>query len=76
MNYQIVLKDIEPIHVAYMKYVGVLLKPIKFFLMSLKRLWERQMGRPYSTISHLIKKRKLERWNFVFQQTQHLLEMV
>ena len=68
MNYQIVLKDIEPIHVAYMKYVGV--------LMSLKRLWERQMGRPYSTISHLIKKRKLERWNFVFQQTQHLLEMV
>ena len=42
MNYQIVLKDIEPIHVAYMKYVGVVTEANKV----------------------------------VFQQTQHLLEMV
>ena len=31
MNYQIELKDIEPIHVAYMKYVGVVTEANKVF---------------------------------------------
>ena len=76
MNYQIVLKDIEPIHVAYMKYVGVVTEANKVFPHVFKAIMGKTNGAPLFNYLSLNKETKIERWNFVFQQTQHLLEMV
>ena len=46
MNYQIVLKDIEPIHVAYMKYVGVVTEANKVFPHVFKAIMGKTNGAP------------------------------